>query len=519
MLKFALLALLCAGMVNCMNVPTGIQDAIVQDLEESEAELRSLQEQLIEAARTQGDSEDSPTEVEGSNGRSDEETDEGTDEGMDGRTDEIIKPNDPAKKVAKKVPAKKAVAKKAPKKKAAKKKAPKKKAVPKKGPGAKREDRVESKKTLEEQLNNHFLVEDEDTTNDGDIEGEYKPIDEINENSGLQSMMIEGDMLNTDALQADIKRMQMHAAGFISGDDASTRGKWPNATVPYLIASNMNAKGKAAIDAAMADFHAKSCIKFVKKTTAHKNYINIIQGGGCYSYIGDINRGAQSVSIGFGCEYKGIVIHEFMHALGFYHEQSRRDRDQYITIDFSNIPTNRASNFQKYQAGAAETHGAGYDKQSVMHYGNKAFAINRSKNTITSKSDPNEVLGQRSGFSTIDLIQLNKHYSCESTAASTTKAPETTARPVTNTSTTSAPLGPDLGGKLCGYFADKPAECQNPLVNTWCKATCEALKNVCTAKDSSKYARSCPRWAKAGFCKRQYTKFMNKYCAKSCTCE
>lgn len=45
----------------------------------------------------------------------------------------------------------------------------------------------------------------------------------------------------------------------------------------------------------------------------------------------------QQISLGKGCGVKGVAIHEMMHALGFFHEQSRRDRDSYITINWDSI--------------------------------------------------------------------------------------------------------------------------------------------------------------------------------------
>ena len=47
--------------------------------------------------------------------------------------------------------------------------------------------------------------------------------------------------------------------------------------------------------------------------------------------------GKQRLSLGNGCVYSGTIIHEFLHAVGFYHEQSRPDRDQYVRINLQNV--------------------------------------------------------------------------------------------------------------------------------------------------------------------------------------
>jgi hypothetical protein len=51
-----------------------------------------------------------------------------------------------------------------------------------------------------------------------------------------------------------------------------------------------------------------------------------------------INPGEQILSLNIpGCTVRAVVAHEFLHALGFWHEQSRTDRDHYIEVVEENI--------------------------------------------------------------------------------------------------------------------------------------------------------------------------------------
>ncbi|EDO37211.1 predicted protein, partial [Nematostella vectensis] len=57
----------------------------------------------------------------------------------------------------------------------------------------------------------------------------------------------------------------------------------------------------------------------------------------------------------------GVVAHEIGHALGFWHEQSRPDRDRYVRINWSNIQSGMAFNFQKYDTGKINSRQVSYD--------------------------------------------------------------------------------------------------------------------------------------------------------------
>lgn len=65
------------------------------------------------------------------------------------------------------------------------------------------------------------------------------------------------------------------------------------------------------------------------------------------------------------------MVHELGHALGLWHEQSREDRDQHVTVHVSNIQPGRAGNFSKHVGDGLDI--GAYDFDSLMHYGRDFF--------------------------------------------------------------------------------------------------------------------------------------------------
>ena len=59
-------------------------------------------------------------------------------------------------------------------------------------------------------------------------------------------------------------------------------------------------------------------------------------------------------------------MHELGHAIGFAHEHTRTDRDTYVTINFTNIESDKLSNFELKTDFV--TNGISYDISSLMHY-------------------------------------------------------------------------------------------------------------------------------------------------------
>ncbi len=231
---------------------------------------------------------------------------------------------------------------------------------------------------------------------------EYQKINGVN--------VHQGDIILPDNMIYDNESDFLLKEGEASpGTNKSTgigSGKWPNNTVYYSFGNGFTYNN--IVEQAIKHVESKTYLKFVKRTN-QKNYISFIHDVGCYSFIG-MTGGKQIISLGKGgCGTVGIATHEIGHAIGLWHEQSRSDRDDYVTIHWDNIVEGFEGNFKTHaKQFASDEYTTELDFGSIMMYGSNYFSKN-GRSTITKK-DGTTYKHQRDALSAGDISGIKQMY-------------------------------------------------------------------------------------------------------------
>ena len=222
----------------------------------------------------------------------------------------------------------------------------------------------------------------------------------LTSNNGSRQILVEGDLVAPRTRNA--MRCWYNECLWKKHSDGSV-------TIPYTVSSDFNQWDRRKIQRAMQAYHDSTCVRFEPRQD-EDDYISFEDGDGCWSNYGKTG-GKQELSLNrMGCLYHGIIQHEINHALGFYHEHNRSDRDEYVHINWDNINRDMAYNFYKQYANNLDTP---YDYSSIMHYGKTAFSIRSGQDSITAIPDADVEIGQRKGMSDIDVLRINKLYECK----------------------------------------------------------------------------------------------------------
>lgn len=223
-----------------------------------------------------------------------------------------------------------------------------------------------------------------------------------------------GDVILTEDYSTEI---------FLRGNITSIASRrWPNSTIPYVWGEGLSQTQRNLILDAIEDINDQTNL-CVTERTDEEDYVQFRNvGSGCYVLgVGNSGTPNQVINLSGGCYSNHTIIHEILHKAGFFHEQTRPDRDDFITVNWDNLDGNWAFQFQPQ---GSETASGAYDFASVMHYVqfHSSVTIDDTQ-PMYFINDPNSLppgmtanqIGRLNYMSPTDILSVNTLYpvTCE----------------------------------------------------------------------------------------------------------
>ncbi|XP_046549586.1 zinc metalloproteinase dpy-31-like [Haliotis rubra] len=187
--------------------------------------------------------------------------------------------------------------------------------------------------------------------------------------------------------------------------------RWPGTVIPYQITSDFNLfpDSRQAILDGIAYWENETCLDFQDVGAAAGSKMVFRRLVGCWSFLG-MKPYPQTISIGAGCNQRGVVAREIGHALGFVPEHQRPDRDLYLNINWSNVRPGKLHKFLRTTWRRIVTLGVPYDYSSLLHYGAFMFSNNGQKTISGREPDVDRTFGFSKALSFYDVKLANLLY-------------------------------------------------------------------------------------------------------------
>ena len=180
---------------------------------------------------------------------------------------------------------------------------------------------------------------------------------------------------------------------------------WPSNVIPYTITGEI-ANTQPILDA-IDYFNENTSVRFVPAEEGDPDFLVFVgTEDHCASHLGRTG-GPQPILLSPKCG-KTEVMHELMHALGFVHEHSRKDRDRYIDILWDNIQEPFLFQFNKMPDQLVHSYSGSvfeFDPESIMLYPENAFAKSQGQKTMKSKGRI-QINPARNSLSRVDKERL-----------------------------------------------------------------------------------------------------------------